>query len=131
MLAVSRKLISWIAIANLLVVLGINFQWNLLWFQFWKSCFVGFKVNVVINVELLVNCASCTLCCLLSFMDFLGKISWNQILIVSLTNSIGFSLNSAVITYGLKAFDGGGGMQIFFLSGIYGYCIWIFGIRFK
>ena len=45
--------------------------------------------------------------------------------------SIGFSLNSAIITYGLKAFDGGGGLQIFFLSGLFSYSLWIIGFRFK
>ena len=50
---------------------------------------------------------------------------------ISLIQSVGFSLNSAVITYGLKAFDGGGGMQIFFLSGIYSYAMWFIGFKFK
>lgn len=36
-----------------------------------------------------------------------------------------------MITYGLKAFDGGGGIQIFFLSGLYSYAMWVVGFKFK
>lgn len=129
MVYAGRKLTSWISLANLLILIAINFQWNLLWFQFWKSCFSGFNVTFTVEPSLLINCISCSLCCLLSFSDFLGKISWNQLLFISLIQSIGFSLNSAVIIYGLKAFDGGGGIQIFFLSGLYSYSMWLLGFR--
>lgn len=45
MVSLSRKLLSWTSIGNLLVLLAVNFQWNLLWYQLWKSCFNGFNVT--------------------------------------------------------------------------------------
>ena len=131
MIFAAQKMLSWSSIGNLLVILAINFQWNLLWFQLWKSCFNGFSVTFNVTSTLLINCIACSLCCLLSFTDFLGKLSWRQVMIVSLIESIGFSLNSAIISYGLKAFDGGGGIQLFFLSGVYSYSIWFIGFKLK
>lgn len=45
--------------------------------------------------------------------------------------TLGYTFNSAVIDYGIKAFDGGGGLQIFLYSGVVSAIIWAFIVRGK
>jgi ammonia channel protein AmtB len=45
--------------------------------------------------------------------------------------TIGYSLISAILIYGLKVYDGGGGLQIFLYSGICSLVIWVISLRGK
>ena len=45
--------------------------------------------------------------------------------------TIGYGLASAIILYGLKAYDGGGGITVFLYSGVCSIIIWLLCIRGK
>jgi hypothetical protein len=45
--------------------------------------------------------------------------------------TVGYALGSSVLIYGLKVFDGGGGLQIFLYSGAVSSIIWIICLRGK
>jgi hypothetical protein len=48
---------------------------------------------------------------------------------MSLIQTIGFSLNSAIINYGLAIFDGGAGMQVFLFSSAFTFALWLIAFR--
>lgn len=56
---------------------------------------------------------------------------YSQLLYICLISTVGFSLNSAIINYGLKTFDGGCGMKVFLFSAATGLMAWIIGLRLK
>jgi hypothetical protein len=45
--------------------------------------------------------------------------------------TIGYALGSSILIYGLKVFDGGGGLQIFLYSGAVSLMIWVICLRGK
>ena len=66
------------------------------------------------------------------FLDFLGIFGyWQIFLLIAPLLTIGYTLNSAILIYGLKIFDGGAGLQAFFFSGVASLLIWVISIRGK
>jgi hypothetical protein len=61
----------------------------------------------------------------------IGKVYYSQLVYISLILSVGFSLNSAVFTYGIKIYDGGCGMQVFLFSAVFSLIAWVVGMRMK
>lgn len=42
---------------------------------------------------------------------------------------IGFALNSSIINYGLKVFDGGAGLEVFLFSSVYSLGLWFIAFK--
>ena len=69
---------------------------------------------------------------LLTVLDVTGLFDyWQVYLIIPPIMTVGYSLSSAIVTYGLKTFDGGGGYCIFLYSGVCSLMIWAICIRGK
>jgi hypothetical protein len=67
---------------------------------------------------------------LLVWLDFIAVLKYWQIyMIIAPIFAIGYTLNSAIINYGIDVFDGGGGLQIFLYSGVVSALIWAFIVR--
>ena len=80
----------------------------------------------------MIRCVFASLAVLLTVLDFIGLFDyWQVYLLIAPIMTIGYSLNSAIITYGLKTYDGGGGYTIFLYSGICSLMIWVMCIRGK
>lgn len=126
-----RKL-SISSLALLLVIVAVTVQTNLLFDTFWTSCFNGFSSSFQVTASLIIRCLFASLAVLITALDFIGLFSyWQVYFIMSPIMGIGYSLIDAIITYGLKTFDGGGGMTVFLYSGVCSLMIWIICIRGK
>ena len=126
-----RKL-SISSLALLLVVVGVTVQTNLLFDTFWQSCFQGFSSSFSVTLVLLVRCLFASLAVLITVLDFIGLFGyWQVYFLIAPIMGIGYSLIEAIIVYGLKTFDGGGGMTVFLYSGTCSLMIWILCIRGK
>jgi len=126
-----RKLSLYTLIA-LLVAISLAGQTNLLLGTFWDSCFKGFTSDFQINITILIRCAYASLSVLLTILDFAGLFQyWQVYFLIAPIMTIGYSLNSAIIVYALKTFDGGGGLTIFLYSGCCSLMIWALCIRGK
>ena len=126
-----RKL-SIFAFVSLLIVIAIAVQTNILFGTFWDSCFNGFYSSFQVTAVLMIRCVFASLAVLLTVLDFIGLFDyWQVYLLIAPIMTIGYSLNSAIITYGLKTYDGGGGYTIFLYSGICSLMIWVMCIRGK
>jgi hypothetical protein len=126
-----RKL-SIFAFVSLLIIISITTQTTILFATFWDSCFYGFYNSFQITGALLTRSGYGCLAVLLTVLDFIGLFGYWQIyLLIAPIMSIGYCLNSAILIYGLKTFDGGGGLIIFLYSGICSLMIWILCIRGK
>jgi hypothetical protein len=120
------------ALAILLVVVAVTVQTNLLFDTFWSSCFNGFSSNFQVTISLVIRCLFASLAVMLTALDFMGFFAyWQVFFIMAPIMGIGYSLNEAIIIYGLKTFDGGGGMMVFLYSGICSFMIWVLCIRGK
>lgn len=116
----------------LLMVVCISAQTNILFGTFWDSCFNGFSSSFNININLLLRSLFASLTVLLTALDFIGLFKYWQIyLLVAPIMTVGFSLNDSILIYGLKAFDGGGGLTIFLYSGVCSLMIWILSVKGK
>ena len=116
----------------LLMVISISAQTNILFGTFWDSCFNGFSSSFSIDINLLLRSMFASLAVLLTVLDFIGLFSyWQVYLLIAPIMTIGFSLNSSILIYGLKVFDGGGGLTIFLYSGMCSLMIWILSIKGK
>lgn len=126
-----RKL-TMFSFVNLIIVISIAAQTNILFGTFWDSCFNGFSSSFQITALLLIKTVFSCLSVLLTVLDFIGLFDYWQIyLIIAPIMTIGYSLNSAIIIYGLKTFDGGGAFRVFLYSGIFSLMIWALCIRGK
>jgi len=126
-----RKL-SLFTLASLLIVVAISAQTNILFGTLWDSMFKGFSASFTLDVTLMVRSIFASLSVLLTVLDFVGLFNYWQIyLLIAPIMTIGYSLNSAILTYGLKVFDGGGGLCIFLYSGVCSLMIWALSIRGK
>lgn len=126
-----RKL-SIFAFVSLILVISIAAQTNILFGTFWDSCFNGFSSSFQITGDLLLGSAFACLSVMLTVLDFVGLFDYWQIyLLIAPIMTIGYSLGSAIIIYGLKTFDGGGGVSIFLYSGMCSLMIWALSIRGK
>ena len=56
---------------------------------------------------------------------------WQVYFLIAPTMAIGYSIVHNIINYGLKTFDGGGGMAVFLYSGMCSLMIWALCIRSK
>jgi hypothetical protein len=65
-------------------------------------------------------------------LDYIGIFRYWQIymLLVPVINIL-WSLNYAILRYGLKMFDGGCGMTVFLFAGVVSILIWIISVRQK
>jgi hypothetical protein len=126
-----RKL-SIFAFVSLLLVISIAAQTNILFGTFWDGCFNGFSSSFQITGNVLMRSAFACLSVLLTVLDFVGLFDyWQVYLLIAPIMTIGYSLCSAIIIYGLKTFDGGGGVGIFLYSGMCSLMIWALSIRGK
>lgn len=126
-----RKL-SLFSFITLLLVISIAAQTNILFGTFWDSCFNGFSSSFQVTVTLLIRCIFASLSVLITMLDFIGLFNYWQIyLLIAPIMTIGYSLISSIIIYGLKTFDGGGGLCVFLYSGICSLMIWAICIRGK
>lgn len=66
------------------------------------------------------------LCVLVTLMPFLARMSHIQVFLVCIVEVVGFSLNFAVSTQGIKAVMCGGGMGIFLFAASFGFFIKLF-----
>jgi len=113
------------ALGSILMVSAVTIQTYFLFGTFWDSCFTGFNSTFTIDLTLIVRSLYSTLLVLLTVMDFIGLFCyWQVYLIMAPIITIGSSLCSAILIRGLKIFDGGGGVLIFFYSGICSLIIW-------
>jgi hypothetical protein len=126
-----RKL-SIFSLVSLLIVISVAAQTNILFGTFWDSCFNGFSSSFQMTANLIIRSVFASLAALLTVLDFVGLFDyWQVYLLIAPIMTIGFSLNSAIVIYGLNTFDGGGGYLIFLYSGICSLMIWLFCIRGK
>lgn len=126
-----RKL-SIFALVSLIIVISVAAQTNILFGTFWDSCFNGFSSSFQVTALLLIRSVFASFTVLLTVLDFVGLFDyWQVYLLIAPIMTIGFSLNSAIVIYGLKTFDGGGGCLIFLYSGICSLMIWAFCVRGK
>lgn len=126
-----RKL-SIFAFVSLLIVISITAQTNILFGTLWDNCFNGFSSSFQITGNLLLRTVFGCLSVLLTVLDFVGLFDyWQVYLLIAPIMTIGYSLCSAIIVYGLKTFDGGGGVSIFLYSGVCSLMIWALSIRGK
>lgn len=117
---------------SLLIVIAVAVQTNILFGTFWDSCFNGFYSSFQITATLIVRSIFASLAVLLTVLDFVGLFDYWQIyLLIAPIMTIGFSLCSSIVIYGLNTFDGGGGCLIFLYSGICSLMIWLMCIRGK
>lgn len=69
---------------------------------------------------------------LLVSLDFIGIFQyWQMYLIMAPILTFGFSLNYGINTFGLGAYDGGGGFNVFLFSGVAALLIWFLVVRGK
>lgn len=129
-----RKL-SIFSFVTLLIIISITTQTTILFATFWDNCFNSFNTldpSFQITAALLSRSGYASLAVLLTVLDFIGLFSfWQIYLLIAPIMAIGYCLNSAIIIYGLKTFDGGGGVTIFLYSGMCSLMIWIVCIRGK
>lgn len=126
-----RKL-SLYSIASILLVIGATAQTYLLFGTFWDSCFNGFEKTFNVDLSLIIRSLFASLTVLLTVLDFLGLFCyWQVYLIIAPVLSIGSSLCGSIIIRGLKVFDGGGGLLVFFYSGVCSLMIWAMIFRGK
>ena len=126
-----RKL-SLFALTTLLIVVAVAGQTNILFGTFWDDCFNGFGSSFTLGTTLLIRSIFASLSVLLTTLDFIGLFRyWQVYIIIAPIMTIGFSLNASILLYGLKVFDGGGGLIIFLYSGVCSLMIWALSIRGK
>lgn len=124
--------LSIFTLVSLLIAISIAAQTNILFGTFWDSCFNGFSSSFQMTAILMIRSVFASLAVLLTVLDFAGLFDYWQIyLLIAPIMTIGYSLCSATINYGLKTFDGGGGYTIFLYSGICSLMIWVICIRGK
>ena len=124
-----RKL-SLFTLGSILLVLAVTVQTYFLFGTFWDSCFNGFNSTFTIDLALITRSLYASLLVLLTALDFIGVFCyWQVYLIMAPIMTIGSSLCSALLVRGLKIFDGGGGLLLFFYSGICSLIIWVVLIR--
>jgi hypothetical protein len=112
------------------MVAAVTIQTFLLFGTFWDSCFIGFSSSFAIDITLVTRSLYSTLLVLLTVMDFIGLFCyWQVYVIMGVIMTVGSSLCGAILIRGLKIFDGGGGLLLFFYSGICSFLIWIVLIR--
>jgi hypothetical protein len=120
------------AFVSLLIVISVTAQTNILFGTLWDSCFNGFSSSFQITAILLLRSIFACLAILLTILDFVGLFDyWQVYLLIAPIMTIGYSLCSSIIIYGLKTFDGGGGVSIFLYSGVCSLMIWALCIRGK
>ena len=118
------------SLGSILIVAAVTIQTYFLFGTFWDSCFTGFNSTFTIDLTLITRSLYSTLLVLLTVMDFMGLFCyWQVYLIMAPIMTIGSSLCSAILIRGLKIFDGGGGLLLFFYSGICSLIIWIVLIK--
>lgn len=67
---------------------------------------------------------------LLIFLDYVGIFKhWQLYIILAPLINLGWSLNYAILRYGLKIFDGGLGVSVFLFSGACTIAIWVVSVR--
>ena len=126
-----RKL-SLISFLLLLVVIAVAVQTNFLLDTFWTYCFQGFTSNFAVTSSLIIRSLYAGLASLITVLDFMGLFPyWQVYFIIALTMSFGFSLTQDIIVYGLKTYDGGGGLTVFLYSGVCSLMIWAICLRGK
>lgn len=114
----------------LLAVMAITVQTSILFLTFWDSCFQGFGKFFSFDTTLIIRCIFASLSVLLTMIDFIGLFShWQAYLLAVPILAVGHTLCSSLIVYGLKVFDGGGGMTVFLYSGVCSLMIWIICLR--
>ena len=124
-----RKL-SLTSFAMLLIVVAVTVQTFILFDTFWYSCFKGFSSNFQLNADIFIGSVFASLAVLITVLDFMGLFRyWQVYFLVAPIMTIGYSLLHNIITYGLKTFDGGGGMSVFLYSGVCSLMIWAMCIR--
>jgi hypothetical protein len=124
-----RKL-SISSFAMLLITIGVASQTEMLFDVFWSSCFNGFNSTFTINPELLIKAAFASLAALLTVLDFMGLFGyWQVYFLIAPIMTIGYSLVQNIIIFGLKTFDGGGGMSVFLYSSMCSLMIWALCVR--
>jgi hypothetical protein len=123
---------SLFSLVVLLMVISVAAQTNILFGTFWDSCFNGFSSSFNIDITLLLRSMFASLAVLLTVLDFIGLFNyWQVYLLIAPIMTIGYSLNSSLLIYGLKVFDGGGGLAIFLYSGVCSLMIWVLTVRGK
>jgi hypothetical protein len=126
-----RKL-SLFSYVSLLIVISIVVQTYLLFGTFWDSCFNGFSSSFQITAHLIFRSIFACLSVLLTVLDFVGLFDyWQVYLLIAPIMTVGYALSSSIVLYGLRTFDGGGGVTIFLYSGVCSLMIWAFSIRGK
>jgi hypothetical protein len=131
MVGSAQRNLSWTSLGNVLVVVALCFQWSLLWSVFWNSCFQGFSVSFNLTITNFIQSAQSSLCTLLLATDLMGKLYYNQLMFICLIMGVGFTLNSAILNYALKIFDGGCAMQVFLLAGASCLIAWLVVTKIK
>ena len=124
-----RKL-SLVSLALLVITIAVAVQTNILFDTFWSNCFNGFDGSFQLTTKLIIRCLFSGLAVQLTVLDFIGLFPyWQVYFAIGPIMAIGYSLNEAIIVYGLDNFDGGGGMTIFLYSGGCSLMIWLICIR--
>ena len=120
--------------AFMVMVIGITiaFEVELLMGRLWQHLFSQFTTTFQIDAKILIECSQAMLAVLLVCLDFIGIFQyWQMYLIMSPILTFGFAMNFGINTFGLKAYDGGGGFNIFLYSGAAAFVIWFFVVRGK
>ena len=126
-----RKL-SIFSYVSLIIVISVVVQTYLLFGTFWDSCFNGFSSSFQITANLIFRSIFACLSVLLSVLDFVGLFDyWQVYLLMAPIMTVGYALSSAIVVYGLRTFDGGGGVTIFLYSGVCSLIIWALSVRGK
>lgn len=123
---------DWSVLTNLLFVTAIVLQWNTLFYAFWVSCLtVTFNATTSIGMLNIMSSVEAVLCVLVTVNQFLPRMSHTQVFLVAIIEVIGFSLNLAVETLGIKAVTCGGGMTIFLFASAFAFCIKLFSFPYQ
>jgi len=116
----------------LLFITFLTIEANFMFVTFWNSCFTSFSNTVTISINLLTSSVFGALGVVITCLDFVGMFEyWQVFAIISIIMTIGYSLSSAVIVYGLDTYDGGCGVSVFLFSGMCSLMIWFLSIRGK
>ena len=101
LLSMRGRMYDWSLLTNYLFVIAISFQLNTLYVIFWQSSFYR-EFNSTTNItsyHLIIN-IQCALALLVTSLQFIGKLTLQQIFALSMVEVFAFALNFSVCQFG-------------------------------
>ena len=134
LLYTSLKDHQWSSIVIVLFTGIFSFEISFFWNYLWKNCFDSDNKDhdwekVKIKFEQLIRIDYFTATVLISMGALIGKISVNQILIITIFETFFSSLNYYFCYRTIKAIDNGGSLYIHTFGAIFGFIVSILGYR--